>query len=53
MGVNCSKQYLEDIKSIFEWIDIGKYKSSKWGDLYNKEDDIYVPLLDAFKGKLE
>ena len=52
-GIECSKQYWEDIKPIFEYLDIEKQKDSKWSDLPNKEDDVYIPLLNAFKDELE
>lgn len=52
-GINCSEQYWKDIKPIFEYLDIEKRKESKWSNLPNKEDDVYVPLLNAFKGELE
>ena len=52
-GIDCSKQYWEDIKPIFEYLDVEKQKGAKWSDLPNKEDDVYIPLLNAFKGELE
>ena len=52
-GIKCSKKYWEDIKPIFDYLDIEKQKGSKWSDLRNKEDDVYVPLLNAFKDELE
>ena len=52
-GIDCSEQYWEDIKPIFEYLDVEKQKESKWSDLPNKEDDVYIPLLNAFKGELE
>lgn len=52
-GINCSKKYWEDIKPIFDYLDIEKQKGSKWSDLPKKEDDVYIPLLNAFKGELE
>ena len=52
-GIACSKQYWEDIKPIFEYLEIEKQKGSKWSDLPSKEDDVYVPLLNSFKGELE
>lgn len=52
-GINCSKQYWRDIKPVFDYLDCEKKKGSKWSDLPNKEHDVYVPLLNAFKGELE
>lgn len=51
--VDFFEQYWEDIKPIFEYLDVEKQKDSKWSDLPNKEDDVYIPLLNAFKGELE
>ena len=52
-GINCSKQYWRDIKPVFDYLDCEKQKGSKWSDLPDKEHDVYVPLLNAFKGELE
>lgn len=52
-GVNCSEQYWSDIKPIFKYLDDEKQKGSNWSDLPNKEDDVYVPLLNAFKNELK
>ena len=52
-GIDCSEQYWEDIKPIFKYLDGEKQKNSEWNNLPNKEDDVYIPLLNAFKGELE
>ncbi len=52
-GVNCSNQYWEDIKPIFSFLNDEKKKGSLWKDILYKEDDVYVPLLKAFKKELE
>ena len=52
-GIDCSEQYWKDIKPIFEYLDFEKQKGSKWSELPNKENDVYVPLLNALKGELE
>lgn len=52
-GVDCSQQYWEDIEPIFKYLDLEKQKGSRWSDLPNKDDDVYVPLLNAFKKELE
>ena len=33
--------------------DVEKQKGAKWSDLPNKEDDVYIPFLKAFKDELE
>ncbi|UXN38006.1 HaeIII family restriction endonuclease [Avibacterium paragallinarum] len=52
-GIDCSKQYWDDIKPIFDYLDNEKQNGSKWSDLPNKEDDVYIPLLNAFKDELK
>ena len=52
-GISCSDQYCLDIKPIFDYLDEEKKKGTKWRDLLSKEDDVYVPLLNAFKEELE
>lgn len=52
-GIYCSAQYWKDVKPIFEYLDTEKQKNSNWSDLPNKEDDVYVPLLNAFKSEVE
>lgn len=36
-GIDCSKQYWEDIKPIFEYLDVKKQKDSKWSDYLIKK----------------
>lgn len=50
--VPCSATYWNDIQPIFDYLDKEKEKGSKWRDLSNKEDNVYVPLLNAFKDEL-
>ena len=52
-GIACSDKYWLDIKPIFDYLDEEKKKGTKWRDLLSKEDDVYVPLLNAFKEELE
>ncbi|PID80227.1 MAG: restriction endonuclease [Clostridiales bacterium] len=52
-GLECSKEYWDDIKPIFDYLDDEKSKGSKWSELTNKEDDVYEPLLNAFKNELD
>lgn len=47
-GVKCSDSYWKDIAPIFEYLDTEKSNGSKWSDLTNKENDVYIPLLNAF-----
>lgn len=47
-GVKCSDKYWEEIRPIFEYLDAEKKNGSKWSDLPSKENDVYIPLLNAF-----
>lgn len=51
-GLNCSKQYWDDIKPIFDYLEEEKIKKTKWSDIANKHSDIYIPLLEAFKDEI-
>lgn len=52
-GVKCSEQYWNDIKPIFDYLDEEKKKGSKWSELPDKENDVYIPLLNAFVNELK
>ena len=55
VGVACSKTYFDEISSIFTPLKIIKRDSGstqKWTTLPDKEDRIYVPILNAFKKEL-
>lgn len=47
-GVKCSCTYWKDIQPIFDFLEFEKRKGTYFRDLPSKEDDIYVPLLNAF-----
>lgn len=47
-GVPCSSTYWGDVKSTFEFLESEKIKGTYFRDLKSKEDDVYVPLLNAF-----
>lgn len=52
-GIKCSNNYWKEIKPIFDYLDIEKSRGSNWRDLPNKEDDVYLPLLRAFKNEID
>lgn len=52
-GIPCSSDYWNDVKPIFDYLETEKENETNWRDLFNKEDDVYVPLLNAFKCELE
>jgi len=47
-GIPCSDQYWNDIAPIFNYLVNEKKSGKKWSELPNKENDVYVPLLNAF-----
>jgi len=50
-GVPCSKNYFETIKPIFEML-AGYHKDKlPWNKITDKNKNIYVPLLNAFKNE--
>ena len=46
--VPCSREYWKDIEPIFNKLKIDKENKTKWAEIVNKEDNVYVPLLEAF-----
>lgn len=51
-NIECSSEYWKDVKPIFDYLTVEKKKATKWSDLPNKEDDVYIPILNAFKDEL-
>ena len=51
-GIKCSDNYWDAIKPIFDYLENEKAKESNWRDLPSKEDDVYLPLLNAFKDEI-
>lgn len=47
-GIPCSQTYWENVKPIFDILSAEKSNESKWSDLNNKEQSVYIPLLQAF-----
>ncbi|MDD5021703.1 MAG: HaeIII family restriction endonuclease [Endomicrobiaceae bacterium] len=47
-GFSCSQKYFCEIKPIFESLEQLRKKGCLWKDLSNKENLIYMPLLNAF-----
>lgn len=47
-GVPCSNNYWRDIAPIFSYLEEAKNRHLKWRDLPDKENDVYIPLLNAF-----
>lgn len=47
-GIKCSDDYWNEVKPIFDFLDVEKSKGTYFRDLNSKEDDVYVLLLNAF-----
>lgn len=47
-GIKCSDDYWNEVKPIFDFLDVEKSKGTYFRNLNSKEDDVYVPLLNAF-----
>lgn len=52
-GVPCSREYWEDIRPIFNMLEREKQNGSKWSELSDKENDVYIPLLQAFVNEVK
>lgn len=52
-GVKCSHAYWNDVKPIFDFLEEEKEKGTYFRDLNSKEDDVYVPLLNAFMAEVK
>lgn len=52
-GVNCSKEYWNDVNPIFNYLKEQKSSGKNWRDLNLKEDTVYVPLLNAFMNEID
>lgn len=48
----CSNKYFKEIEPIFNFLDDCKKNKLKWNELKNKDTDVYLPLLFAFKKEL-
>ncbi len=51
-GIPCSATYFAAIKPIFDYLKIEHKKETKFDDLPNKWDDVYVPILRAFRDEV-
>ncbi|GAA9001524.1 hypothetical protein Taitung16_08630 [Helicobacter pylori] len=49
LGVGVSQNYKYTIKPLFEKLENAKKEGMLWRDFPNKEQEIYAPLLQAFK----
>ncbi len=49
LGIGVSQNYKDTIKPLFEKLENAKKEGMLWRDFPNKEQEIYAPLLQAFK----
>ena len=47
-GIPCSQAYWADVAQVFDFLEREKIKGTYFRELKSKNDDIYVPLLNAF-----
>lgn len=46
--IPCSTHYWDDVTPIFERLKAEKVNKTKWPEIVDKDDTVYVPLLKAF-----
>jgi len=51
--VPCSSAYFEEIRPIFEYLDLLKHKNRDWKDIPDKDIVIYRPIMIAFLNELQ
>lgn len=51
-GTACTQTYWDEISPIFDYLDAHSKTGEKWSELPSKEDDVYVPLLRAFRKEM-
>ena len=52
-GIKCSKEYMDEIKPIFEFVKEYRDKNLTWDDMGElKESKVYVPILNAFRKEI-
>lgn len=52
-GIKCSSLYWNDVKPVFNLLEVEKNRGTYFRDLNSKEDDVYVPLLNAFVAEVK
>ncbi|MDE6250765.1 MAG: HaeIII family restriction endonuclease [Alphaproteobacteria bacterium] len=51
-NLQCSPEYFNEIKPVFDSLDALKKKGTVWANVPNKMDTVYVPVLNAFMNEL-
>lgn len=52
-GVECSNQYWNSVNVVFDYLKECKNKDLKWSELDDKENDVYIPILNAFVDEIK
>ena len=53
IGVSASSEYFDAINPVFAKVKEYKNKGLEWSELENKETEVYLPILYAFKKEIE
>jgi hypothetical protein len=53
LGLSCSPEYFAAIAPIFARLDQLRDKGLLWSEVPNKQSEVYVPVLAAFKNEIE
>ncbi|MDE6770341.1 MAG: HaeIII family restriction endonuclease, partial [Muribaculaceae bacterium] len=51
-SIPCSQDYWDAVRPVFDYLAKEKSLGKKFSDLPHKEEDVYIPLLNAFKNEL-
>lgn len=51
-GIKCSDEYWNDVNPIFAYLEDERLKGSLWRELPDKEKDVYIPILKAFRDEI-
>lgn len=53
IGINCSKDFIDEITPIIDSLDSLGKAGVKWRDIPNKQDTYYVPILNAYLKEIQ
>lgn len=51
-GINCSQDYWDEVEPIFSMLE-HKGKNTLWNSIEHKDDNVYVPILNAFINEIK
>lgn len=52
-GISCSQDYWNGVNPVFDYLITEKSKHTKFNELMDKENDVYIPLLTAFINEIK